>query len=502
MEVTRRGEMPEVFRNFIDGKWVEAASGRTFERRNPANIDEVIGLFPRSDEQDVKRAVEAARKAFRKWSETPPPVRGRILQQIGELLRKRREELARALVKDVGKTMRDALGEIKAAIDMCDFMAGEGRRLYGRTTFSELPKRLAMTRRFPIGVCGIITPWNFPINLMCWKVFPALICGNTVVVKPSGEAPFAATKIAEVFAESELPAGVFNMVQGSGEEAGEALVRNQSVGLISFTGSTEVGRRIASVCGERLAKVSLELGGKNAAIVMEDCDLELAVDAIARGAFTVAGQRCTATSRAIVHAEIYEEFIERLVNRTKKMKVGHPEDETTEIGPVISEKQLNKIIMYVEIGKKEGAELVLGGRRLSEGDYSKGLYFEPTIFTGVKPDMRIAREEIFGPVLAVMKVDSFEEAIKVHNSTSYGLSASIFTRNVNRAMEALDGMEAGVCYVNAPTFGSEVHLPFGGVKDSGGHREVGWAAIETFSELKTIYIDYSGGVQNVQFKRD
>jgi acyl-CoA reductase-like NAD-dependent aldehyde dehydrogenase len=462
-----------------------------------------LGVFPRSDAEDVRVAVEEAKEAFGGWSETPAPVRGRMIKEIGELLRKKRDELIEAIVKDVGKTKSDAAGELKAAIDMCDFMAGEGRRLYGKTTFSELPKRLAMTRRFPIGVCGIITPWNFPVNLICWKVFPALICGNTVVVKPSENAPLAASKLAEVFAESGLPEGVFNMVHGFGEEAGEALVRDKNVGLISFTGSTEVGRRIAAICGERLAKASLELGGKNAAIILDDCNLELAVDAVVRGAFTVAGQRCTATSRAIVQAGVYDRFLERLIEETRKLKVGHPEDESTVVGPVNNEEQLNKIVRYVEMGKREGARLILGGRRLAYGVYSKGLYFEPTIFADVRPEMRIAREEIFGPVLAVMRAGSFEEAIEIHNSTSYGLSASVFTRDVNRAMEALDRMEAGVCYVNAPTFGSEVHLPFGGMKDSGaGHREVGFAAIDTFSELKTIYIDYSGGVQNVQFKRD
>jgi len=493
----------KVFHNLIGKEWAGSKSGKTFERRNPANIHEVLGVFPRSDAEDVRAAVEMAKKAFREWSEIPAPVRGRMIREVGELLRKRRNELIEAIVRDVGKTRRDAAGELKAAIDMCDFMAGEGRRLYGKTTFSELPRRLAMTRRFPIGVCGIITPWNFPVNLICWKVFPALICGNTVVVKPSENAPLAASKLAEVFAESGLPEGVFNMVHGLGEEAGEALVRDRDVGLISFTGSTEVGRRIAAICGERLVKTSLELGGKNAAIVLEDCDLELAVDAVVRGAFTVAGQRCTATSRVIVQAGVYDRFLERLVEETKKLKVGPPEDESTIIGPVNNEEQLNKIIRYVEIGLQEGARLVLGGRRLTDGIYSKGLYFEPTIFVDVRPGMRIAREEIFGPVLAVMRAESFEEAIEVHNSTNYGLSASVFTRDVNRAMEALDRMEAGVCYVNAPTFGSEVHLPFGGMKDSGaGHREVGFAAIETFSELKTIYIDYSGGVQNIQFKGD
>lgn len=495
--------MTKLFYNFIDSKWVGPVSERTFDNINPANKDEILGTFPRSDHRDVDLAVKAAKQAFKEWSKTTPPTRGKILFEIGKIISEKRTQLAKTLVKEVGKTTKEALGEVKAAIDMCYFMAGEGRRLYGDTTHSELPNRLAITRRCPIGVCGIITPWNFPLSLISWKVFPALICGNSVVLKPAEDASETGNNFAEILQEAGLPKGVFNLVYGFGEEAGEALVKHKDVNLISFTGSTEVGKRIATICGERLAKVSLELGGKNAVIVMEDCDLNLAVDSVVRGAFSVAGERCTATSRAIVHRDIYNEFTEKLVAETKKLKVGPGEDESTDVCPVINEKQLNKITSYVEMGKREGAKLILGGNRLTQGIYSKGFYFEPTIFVDVKPDMTIARGEIFGPVLAVLKVGSFEEAIEVHNATEYGLSASVFTKDMARAMLAIENMEAGVCYVNAPTFGSEVHLPFGGVKKSGsGHREVGKAALDVFSEWKTIYVDYSGGVQNVQFQKE
>lgn len=495
--------MPKSFHNFIDSKWVNSASGKTFNNVNPANKNEILGVFPRSDAKDVDLAVQAAKKAFREWSKVTPPTRGRILFEAGKIMDEKRTKLAKTLVREMGKTMNEALGEVKAATDMCYFMAGEGRRLYGETTYSELPNRLAMTKRYPVGVCGIITPWNFPLSLISWKVCPALICGNTVVLKPAKDTPETANNFVEIMNEAGLPGGVLNLVHGSGEEAGEALVKHRDINLISFTGSSEVGRRIAALCGERLAKVSLELGGKNAAIVMGDCDLDLAVDSIVRGAFTVAGQRCTATSRAIIHKDIYEEFIEKLVTKTKKLKVGPGDDKSTDVCPIINEAQLERVIHYVETGKKEGAKLLLGGNRLTTEIYSRGFYFEPTIFTEVKPDMTIAREEIFGPVLVVFKVGSFEEAVKTHNSTEYGLSASIFTKNVGQAMTAIDQMEAGVCYVNAPTFGSEVHLPFGGVKMSGsGHREVGKAALDVFSEWKTIYVDYSGGVQNVQFQKD
>ena len=495
--------MSKSFKNFIDSKWVDSVSGKTFYNMNPANKDEILGVFPLSDAHDIDLAVQAAEKAFKEWSRVTPPMRGKILFEAGKIMAKKKTELAQTLVKEVGKTMKEALGEVKAAVDMLYFMGGEGRRLYGDTTYSELPNRLAITKRYPIGVCGIITPWNFPLSSISWKVSPALICGNTVVLKPARDTPETANKFVELMQEAGLPGGVLNLVHGSGEEAGEALVKHKDVNLISFTGSSAVGRKIAALCGERLAKVSLELGGKNAVIVMEDCDLDLAVDSVVRGAFSVAGERCTATSRVIVHQSIYDNFTEKLAAETKKLKVGPGEDESTDVCPVINEKQLNTIMRYVEIGKKEGAKLILGGNRLTHGVYSRGFYFEPTIFVDVRPDMVIAREEIFGPVLVVFKVNSFEEAIEVHNATEYGLSGSIFTRNVNRAMSAVDRMETGVCYVNAPTFGSEVHLPFGGVKKSGGgHREVGKAALEVFSDWKTIYVDYSGGVQNVQFHKD
>jgi len=494
--------MVKTFYNFINSEWVPAISGKTFDNRDPADKDHIIGLFPRSDQRDVEKAVDAAKKAFPAWSNLTPPKRGKILYDIGKLMEARKEEIATAIVEEMGKTMKEALGEVNAGIDMCYFMAGEGRRLYGETTYSELPNRLAMIKRYPIGVCGIITPWNFPVSMITWKTFPALICGNTVVLKPSAETPWTANILAEIFNEAGLPKGVFNVVHGYGTEVGEALVNNKEVRLISFTGSTAVGKGIAEICGKRLAKVSLELGGKNAVIVMDDADLDLAVNAITKGAFTVAGQRCTATSRAIVHKEIYEEFISKLVEATRKMKVGAGKEESTEVCPVINEKQLATIERYVESGKKEGAKLIFGGRRISEGEFSKGNYFEPTIFIDVKPEMTIAREEIFGPVLVVLRAESFEHAIEIHNSVEYGLSGSIFTRDINKAMTAIDKIETGVFYVNGPTFGSEVHLPFGGVKQSGnGHREVGKAAIDVFSELKTVYIDYSGALQNAQFKK-
>ncbi len=495
--------MSKVFYNFIDSKWVNSVSGKSFDNINPANKDESLGAFPRSSGQDVEHAVQAAKEAFKWWSKVTPPTRGRILFEAGKIIAERKMLLAKTLANEVGKTLKEGLGEVKAAVDMCYFMAGEGRRLYGDTTNSELPNRLAMTRRYPVGVCGIITPWNFPLSLISWKVSPALICGNTIVLKPAEDTPETANNFAEILQEAGLPKGVFNIVHGFGEEAGEALVKHEDINLISFTGSTEVGKRIATLCGERLAKVSLELGGKNAVIVMDDCDLDLAVDSVMRGAFSIAGERCTATSRVIVHMDIYDEFTQKLVTKTKKLKIGPGKDESTEVCPIINEKQLNKIAQYIEIGKEERARIILGGKQLTHDIYSKGFYIEPTIFTDVKPTMRIAREEIFGPVLAVIKVDSFEEAVEIQNATEYGLSASIFTSNINRAILAIDNMEAGVCYVNAPTFGSEVHLPFGGVKKSGsGHREVGKAALDVFSEWKTIYVDYSGGVQNVQFQKE
>ncbi len=494
--------MAKRFFNFIGGEWKDSVTKRTFEKRNPADASEVLGVFPLSGAADVEAACQAAGKAFKAWSSVTPPARGKLLFEAGRLLASKKEELAQVLVRETGKTTKEALGEVNAAIDMAYFMAGEGRRLYGDVTHSELPNRWALTKRCPIGVCGIVTPWNFPMSLISWKVFPALICGNAVVLKPAEDAPETANRIAEILAEAGLPPGVLNIVHGAGEEAGDALVRNANVKMVSFTGSSEVGRRIAAICGERLAKVSLELGGKNAVIVMDDADLDLAVSGIVKGAFTVAGQRCTATSRAIVHRRIYDKFMEKLVAETKRLKVGAGGKDGTDVCPVINRKQLERIAKYAETGKKEGARLVLGGHVLKEGTHAKGFFFEPTIFGEVRPEMTVAKEEIFGPVLAVFRAESLEQAIGLLNDSAYGLSASIFTKDINAALSAVESFETGVCYVNAPTFGSEVHLPFGGMKKSGnGHREVGKAAIEAFSDLKTIYLDYSGVIQNAQFKK-
>ncbi|MEM4331705.1 MAG: aldehyde dehydrogenase family protein [Candidatus Micrarchaeia archaeon] len=494
--------MTKTYNNFIDGTWVPSVSGKTFLKINPANKEEILGIFPRSNKEDIENAVIAAKNAFELWSQTSPPRRGKILFEIAKKMEDKKHEIAEIIMKEQGKTLSEALGETNAGIDMCYFMAGEGRRLYGEVTYSELDNRLAIVKRYPIGVCGIITPWNFPVSMFTWKVFPALICGNTVVIKPASDTPVSANLLCEIFSEAGLPKGVVNVVHGLGSEAGNALVNHPDVRMISFTGSTEIGKQIAGACAKRLAKVSLELGGKNAVIVMDDCNIDTAVSAVVKGAFTVAGERCTATSRVIVHEKIYAQFLEKLITETKKLKVGPGNENDTNVCPVINETQLKKIEDYIEIGKREGATLVLGGRRLSDGIYSKGFYFEPTIFVDVKSDMRIAKEEIFGPVLVVIKAKSFEEAVNIHNSVEYGLSGSIFTNNINHGMLALDKMQVGVCYVNGPTFGSEVHLPFGGVKQSGnGHREVGKAAIDTFTELKTIYIDYSGVVQNAQFKK-
>jgi aldehyde dehydrogenase (NAD+) len=414
-----------------------------------------------------------AEEAFKSWSNVPAPVRGELIYKVGALMRLNSDELAKTLMNETGKTLEQAHGEVRAAVDMAFFIAGEGRRLYGDTTNSELPNRWAITKRCPIGVCAIIVPWNFPLSLAAWKVLPALVCGNTVVLKQSKETP----QIAVIFERLMREAGFkkeFNVFSGSGEE----LVSNKRVKMVSFTGSTEIGRKVAVMCAQRLTKVSLELGGKNAAIVMDDADIDLAVDGIIKGAFSFGGQRCSSTSRVIVHEKVHDIFMERLCVAVRECEPCR----------FVSKKQIDKINDYIAIGISEGAKLVCAD-------------FQPIIFDDVKPSMRIAQEEIFGLVLSIIKVKSFDEAIEVHNGTNYGLTASIFTRDVNTALAAIDRMDAGVCYVNAPTFGSEVHLPFGGTKDSGnGSREVGMAAIDTFTEWKTIYLDYSGAIQNAQFK--
>jgi acyl-CoA reductase-like NAD-dependent aldehyde dehydrogenase len=491
--------MAEVFKNYINGKWVDAKSGKTFENRNPANWDDIIGIFPKSGPEDVEEAVKAARKAYQSWRLVPPPKRADIIKKAADLLVQRKEEIAREMTREMGKILLETRGDVQEGIDTGYYAAGEGRRLFSYTTTSELPNKFAMAIRLPVGVAGVITPWNFPMAIPTWKIFPALVAGNTVVFKPASDTPKTATTLVQILEEAGVPEGVVNLVHGGGNEVGMAIVRHPDVDLISFTGSTAVGKVISREASDTLKRVSLEMGGKNAQIVLEDANLELALDGVLWGAFGTAGQRCTATSRLILHEAIYDQFIEMLVERVKKLKVGNGLDESTEMGPIINEAQLNKIHQYVEIGKQEGAKLLIGGYRLTCGEYDKGWFYAPTIFVDVHPKMRIAQEEIFGPVLCVIKVKSFEEAIEVLNDTVYGLSSSIYTRDVNKAFKAIRDIQAGITYINAPTIGAETHLPFGGVKQTGnGHREGGWTVFDFFTEIKTVYIDYSDKLQRAQ----
>ena len=491
--------MAEHYKNFIDGRWVVAKSRKTFENRNPANGNDLIGLFPQSGPEDVHQAVSAAKKAFPKWRLVPAPKRGAILQRVGELLRERKEEIARTMTREMGKILKETRGDVQEGIDTAFYTAGEGRRLFGKTTPSELPDKFAMSIRVPVGVCGLITPWNFPMAIPTWKLFPALLCGNTVVLKPAEDTPATAVKLYEILVEAGVPPGVANLVHGTGEETGAALVRHKDIQLISFTGSAAVGREIAAACGQDLKRVSLELGGKNAQIVMEDADLDLALEGALWGAFGTTGQRCTATSRLILHRDIKETMTKRLTMLATKIKIGDGLDESVEMGPLINEAARQKVHRYVQIGKKEGARLLTGGETYEKGKQANGCFYLPTVFDQVTPTMRIAQEEIFGPVISLIEVQDFDEAIEVLNGTSYGLSSSIYTRDMARAFRAMREIQAGITYVNGPTIGAEVHLPFGGVKDTGnGHREAGTTVYDIFSEWKAVYIDYSGKLQKAQ----
>lgn len=485
--------------NFVGGKWLGAGSGKTFENRNPADTNDLIGLFPASGPEDVDVAVKAAKSAFASWRLLPAPKRGEILYRAGELLKKYKDELARIETREMGKVLKEARGDVQEGIDCAFLNGGEGRRLFGETTPAELPDKFAMSVRAPIGVCALITPWNFPLAIPTWKLFPAILCGNTVILKPAEDAPLTATRFVEILIEAGVPPGVVNLVHGRGEEVGAALVRHPDVQLVSFTGSAAVGREIASVCGEKLKRVSLELGGKNAQIVMEDADLELAIEGALWGAFGTTGQRCTATSRLIVHRDVAKKVIDALVERARKIKIGDGLDESVEMGPLINQAAREKVARYVDIGKQEGARLLTGGAMHDAGSCANGYFFQPTIFDQVKPNMRIAQEEIFGPVLSVIEIASFEEAVAVLNNTHYGLSSSIYTNDVTRAFRAMRDIEAGITYINGPTIGAEVHLPFGGVKDTGnGHREAGTTVYDIFTEWKSIYVDYSGKLQKAQ----
>jgi alpha-ketoglutaric semialdehyde dehydrogenase len=490
---------PPQYKNLINGEWVDSVSGKTTLNTDPADKQDIIGEFPNSNPEDVAAAVAAAQKAYQSWRLVPAPKRAEILFRAGELLRDQKEQLARDMTREMGKVLKEAGGDVQEAIDMTYYIAAEGRRLHGHTAPSELPDKFMMSIRIPLGVASIITPWNFPMAIPSWKIIPALVSGNTVVFKPAEETPLSAHHFVRILKEAGVPAGVVNLVCGSGEAIGADLVTHPDVSIISFTGSTEVGKIINQNAASSFKRVSLEMGGKNGIIVMDDADVDLAVDGAVWGGFGTTGQRCTAASRVLVHERVYDEFLEKFVSRAKSLKVGNGLDTQTEMGPCINEPQLFKVEKYVQIGKQEGARLMCGGSRLEGGIYDQGFFYAPTIFAEVDPDMRIAREEIFGPVVSVLRISDLDQALEIANDTPYGLSSAIYTTNVNHAFRAMRDLYTGITYVNSSTIGAEVHLPFGGTKQTGnGHREGGPTVIDLFTEWKTIYVDFSGKLQKAQ----
>ncbi len=485
--------------NYINGTWSSAASTVILESLNPADSREIVATFPRSVAKDVDAAVAAARHAYPAWRKVPAPLRAEYIFKVGELLLQQKEELAQLLSREMGKPLTEARGDVQEGIDCAFYTAGEGRRLFGQTTPSEMPNKFAMTVRSPVGVCALITPWNFPVAIPCWKAMPALVCGNTIILKPAEDTPACATKLIEIFADAGFPPGVVNLIHGLGEEAGKALVEHPDVDLVSFTGSSETGAEVGATCGWTHKRVCLEMGGKNAQIVMEDADLELALEGAVWGAFGTSGQRCTATSRLILHRDIKDKFTTMLLERTSKLRLGAGNDPNTEVGPLINEAQLERVSKYLDIAQQENAKVLIGGKVATNDSLKYGYFFQPTILDSVTENMRVAREEIFGPVVVLIEVDSFEKAIAILNNTPYGLSSSIYTRDINRAFTAIRDIEAGITYINGPTIGAEVHLPFGGVKQTGnGHREAGTAVLDVFTEWKTVYVDFSGNLQRAQ----
>ncbi|MBE7515529.1 MAG: aldehyde dehydrogenase family protein [Chloracidobacterium sp.] len=487
------------YKNYIGGEWVAPSSGQWFDNVNPADTSDIVGRFPNSGREDVDRAVAAAKEAATRWRRTPAPKRAEILFTLGEILRKNKEAYTQQMTREMGKVLKEAGGDVQEAIDCTYYTAGEGRRLHGFTTPAEMPNKFAMCVRQPVGICGLITPFNFPMAIPSWKLIPALVCGNTVVLKSGEDVPLSALNLVKACEEAGIPKGVVNLVNGE-RDAGAALVEHPDVRLISFTGSTATGKKIAEHAARENKIVSLEMGGKNAIIVMDDADIDNAVEGSLWGAFGTSGQRCTASSRLVVHKKVYKKFCEKLVERTKKLRVGSGLDPKTEVGPVINERQMDKVLGYIEIGRKiDKATLACGGNRLTKGDFGRGFFIEPTVFTDVKPKMRIAQEEIFGPVTCVIPFSTLDEAIDIVNGVQYGLSSAIYTQDVNRAFHAMQELYTGICYVNSATIGAEVHLPFGGTKGTGnGHREAGTQVLDIFSEWKALYIDHSGKLQKAQ----
>ncbi|MEP7346863.1 MAG: aldehyde dehydrogenase family protein, partial [Gemmatimonadaceae bacterium] len=476
-----------------------SSSGATFDNINPADTSDVIGSFPLSTTEDVNRAVASAQRGFELWHNTPAPLRGDVLRRVGDLLVAQKEEISNLMTREMGKPLAETRGDVQEGIDTAYYAATEGRRLFGHTVPSELRNKWAMSFRRPIGVCGLVTPFNFPLAIPTWKMFPALLCGNSVVIKPAEDVPHTVTALVEILLEAGLPPEVIQLVHGSGEVVGAALVNHPEVPVISFTGSTETGRIVGETCGRMHKRLSLEMGGKNAQIVLDDADLDLALEGVVWGAFGTTGQRCTATSRLILQRGIHDTFVDMLVNRAGALRLGDGREAGTDVGPLIHEVSREKVESYVSIGKAEGAELRLGGARATGGALARGYYFQPTIFTNVRPGSRLEQEEIFGPVLSVISVADADEAFRVNNDVKYGLSSSLYTRNVNIAFQGLQELDNGITYVNAPTIGAEAHMPFGGVKQTGnGHREGGWEVYEFYSETKVGYIDFSGALQRAQ----
>jgi alpha-ketoglutaric semialdehyde dehydrogenase len=486
--------------NYIAGEWTQSVSGEFFENRNPANTTEVVGLFPKSTPEDVNNAVAAAKEAADRWRRTPAPRRAEILFKLGDILKENKDRFSQEMTREMGKVLKETGGDVQEAIDCTFYTAGEGRRLHGFTTPAEMPNKFAMCVRQPVGICGLITPFNFPMAIPSWKLIPALVCGNTVVLKSGEDVPLSSLNLIKSCEEAGIPKGVVNLVNGFGEDVGAPLVNHKDVRLISFTGSTATGRLIAGDAAKRNAIVSLEMGGKNVIIIMDDADIDLAMEGATWGAFGTSGQRCTASSRLVVHKKVYNEFVEKLTERVKKLRIGNGLDPNVDVGPVINEQAVEKIMGYIEIGKNEdGARLMCGGNRLTDGEYANGYFIEPTVFADVAPNMRIAQEEIFGPVTAVIPFDTLDEALDIANGVEYGLSSAIYTANVNQAFYAMQELYTGICYINSATIGAEVHLPFGGTKGTGnGHREAGTQVLDIFTEWKSIYVDYSGKLQKAQ----